>query len=314
MLAAHASAAVPDMQLVRTSSYSLPGVESAITWDADGQAWIIEWPQSDDAESKQRERIAGAGAIGDGLRSRLPFQTPRIAGTTIVEGRTLSVSAFLPGQRIRPEKISPPVATSIGAAIAALHHIPASALYDQGRPVNSATDSMRQATSIVDRAAQTTLLPKALLRRWEAAYEDHSLWQFEPTIIHGALHINAFLAEGDTVTAITGWRELSVGDPAKDLAWFTAPHLATAMEYGRTSYLDARDVADRRIFQRARLWAELDIARWLLHGIETRDEGIVDEATTLISQLHDRISGDLDSTITEPITNTPHPLSNEPER
>jgi aminoglycoside phosphotransferase (APT) family kinase protein len=309
MLAAHASSAVPDMHLVKTASCDLPVSQAAVAWDGEGHAWLVELPESDEAESQLRDRISGARAIGDGLRTRLPFATPKILGTTLVEGRTLSVGAFLPGHRIRPERISPEVATSLGFAIASLHEIPASALYDQGRPVRSAVESMRQATKIVDRAAQTTLLPKALLRRWEAAYEDQGLWQFEPAIIHGALHVGSFLVEGNDVVAVTGWRELSVGDPAKDLAWMTTPHMSERVEPGRTSYLNTRSASDQRLFQRARLWAELDIARWLLHGIDVRNEKIVDEATQLISDLHDRISGDLDSTLTEPITRVPHPLS-----
>jgi hypothetical protein len=87
--------------------------------------------------------------------------------------------------------------------------------------------------------------------------------------------------------------------------------MAPRVESGRTSYLNARSGSDQRLFQRARLWAELDIARWLLHGIDTRNEKIVDDATELISELHDRISGDLDSTLTEPLTSVPHPLSEE---
>lgn len=312
MLAAHASAAVPGLELVRTTSFDLPGALSALAWDSDGGVWVIEWPQTDEAESAQRDRIAGATAIGEGLRVRLPFQVPKIAGSTPVDGRTLSVGAYLPGSRIPAGGLFGSVADSVGQSIAALHDIPASTLYDQGRPVSSATDSMRRATGIVDRAAQTTLLPKALLRRWEAAYEDQGLWQFEPTIIHGALHLGAFLVEGGKVVAITGWRELAVGDPARDLAWLTTPTVSTMAEPARTAYLNARSGVDQRLFQRARFWAELDIARWLLHGIEIRSEAIVDEATTLINELHERISGDLDQTITEPITQTPHPLSDSP--
>lgn len=313
MLAAQAAAAVPDMQLVKTADFDLPAVKSALAWDSDGQVWVIEVPESDDAESKQRDRIAGAQAIGEGLRARLPFAAPRVIGTTMVEGRTLSVGAYLPGIRIRQEKITPETASAIGQAVGHLHSIPASTLYDQGRPVHSATDAMRKATSIVDRAAKTTLLPKDLLRRWEAAYEDRDLWQFEPTIIHGALHLGAFLAEGAVITGVTGWRELAVGDPARDVAWFTTPHLAGTLEPGKTSYLDTRQDADQRIFQRARFWAELDIARWLLHGIDVRSEQIVDEATQLINELHDRISGDMESGLTEPITKAAHPLSDTTE-
>ena len=313
MLAAQAAAAVPDMQLVKTAAFDLPGVKSALAWDSDGQVWVIEVPESDDAESKQRDRISGAQAIGEGLRARLPFAAPRVIGTTSVDGRTLSVGAYLPGARIRQDRITPEIASAIGQAIGHLHSIPASTLYDQGRPVHSATDAMRKATGIVDRAAKTTLLPKNLLRRWEAAYEDRDLWQFEPTIIHGALHLGAFLTEGAAITGVTGWRELSVGDPARDVAWFTTPHLAGRLEPAKTSYLDARQDADQRIFQRARFWAELDIARWLLHGIDVRSEQIVDEATQLINELHDRISGDMESDLTESITEAPHPLSDTTE-
>lgn len=313
MLAAQAAAAVPDMQLVKTAPFDLPGVRSALAWDADGQVWVIEVPETDEAESKQRDRISGAMAIGEGLRARLPFAAPRVIGTTTVEGRTLSIGEYLPGARIRADKISPELAAAVGKAIGQLHSIPASTLYDQGRPVHSATDAMRRATSIVDRAAKTTLLPKNLLRRWEAAYEDRDLWQFEPTIIHGALHLGAFLTEGTTITGVTGWRELSVGDPARDVAWFTTPHLAERLEPAKTSYLDTRQEADHRIFQRARFWAELDIARWLLHGIDVRSEEIVDEATQLINELHDRISGDMESELTEAITEAPHPLSDNSE-
>ena len=313
MLAAQAAAAVPDMQLVKTAPFDLPGVRSALAWDAHGQVWVIEVPETDEAESKQRDRISGAMAIGEGLRARLPFAAPRVIGTTTVEGRTLSVGEYLPGARIRPDKISPELAAAVGEAIAQLHSIPASTLYDQGRPVHSATDAMRKATSIVDRAAKTTLLPKNLLRRWEAAYEDRDLWQFEPTIIHGALHLGAFLTDGTSITGVTGWRELSVGDPARDVAWFTTPHLTERLEPAKTSYLDTRQEADHRIFQRARFWAELDIARWLLHGIDVRSEEIVDEATQLINELHDRISGDMESGLTEAITEAPHPLSDNSE-
>ena len=313
MLAAQAAAAVPDMQLVKTAPFDLPGVRSALAWDADGQVWVIEVPETDEAESKQRDRISGAQAIGEGLRARLPFAAPRVIGTTTVDGRTLSVGAYLPGARIRPDKITTDTAAAVGEAIAQLHAIPASTLYDQGRPVHSATDAMRKATSIVDKAAKTTLLPKNLLRRWEAAYEDRDLWQFEPTIIHGALHLGAFLAEGNTITGVTGWRELSVGDPARDVAWFTTPHLAKRLEPAKTSYLETRPEADHRIFQRARFWSELDIARWLLHGIDTRNEEIVDEATRMINELHDRISGDMESDLTEAITEAPHPLSDTSE-
>lgn len=311
MLAAQATAAVGGLELVKTIPHTHPGFSAALAWDSAGSAWLIELPETDETESLHRDRIQAARAIGEGLRTRLPFRVPRVAGTTVVQGRTLAVWEWLPGGRIRGATPPPATAADIGKTLAALHDNPASTLYDQGRPVAQATESMREATQIVDRAAQTTLLPKALLRRWEAAYEDHTLWQFEPTIIHGSLHVGAFLLEKDSVVAITGWRGVAVSDPAKDLAWMSHPDVRSAMEPARTAYLNARSSADARLVQRARFWAELDVASHLLYGIRVRSEEIVDRATDRINELHDRISGDLEHVITEPLTHTPHPLSED---
>ena len=36
--------------------------------------------------------------------------------------------------------------------------------------------------------------------------------------------------------------------------------------------------ADHQLRKRARLYAELEIARWLLHGVDSRDEAIIADA------------------------------------
>lgn len=309
MLAAQASAAVPGLTLVSTADMSDEDKDAAFATDADSRAWSVELPRTDSEELNARERIEALRAIGEGLRSRVGFALPRIHGEINVRGKTLTVAEWLPGFRVSTAQVTPALAGSIADAMATVHSIPASALYDQGRPIHSANEAQRTAVGIVDRAAQTTLLPQSLLRRWEAAYEDPELWQFEPTIIHGGLRLDSFLTEGDRVTAMTGWRALQVGDPARDVAWVTAP-TAHAIQAGvENAYRGARTSADRRIFQRARFWAELDIARWLLHGMDHNDEGITAKATAQINELHDRVGSDMDSALTQPLTQTPHPLA-----
>ena len=309
MLAAQASAAVPGLTLVSTTDISDEHRQAALATDVDSRAWIVELPKTDDEELGARERIGALSAIGDGLRSRLPFGVPRIHGETNVRGRTLTVGEWLPGFRPQTNSLAPEAITSIAQAMANLHGIPASALYDQGRPIHSANESQRIAVGVVDRAAQTTLLPQSLLRRWEAAYEDSELWQFEPSIIHGRLRLESFLIEGDRVTAVTGWRSLQVGDPARDVAWVTAPTMKDLLAPVETAYRQERQTADPRLFQRGRFWAELDIARWLIHGLDTGNQVITDQATAAINDLHDRVGGDLSQTLTEPITRAPHPLA-----
>ena len=52
--------------------------------------------------------------------------------------------------------------------------------------------------------------------------EDVSLWRFNPCVVHGDLHEDNLLVDGDRVTAVTGWTDLRIGDPADDMAWLVA--------------------------------------------------------------------------------------------
>ncbi len=51
--------------------------------------------------------------------------------------------------------------------------------------------------------------------------------------------------------------------------------------------------ADRQLRKRARLYAELEIARWLLHGIDSRDEGIIADAEGMLDALRTTVQNDL---------------------
>jgi hypothetical protein len=50
---------------------------------------------------------------------------------------------------------------------------------------------------------------------------------------------------------------------------------------------------DRQLRQRATLLSELEIARWLLHGTETRSTEIVDDAVQMLSGLVDEVQKDI---------------------
>lgn len=152
------------------------------------------------------------------------------------------------------------------------------------------------AVTVMDRAASTLLVPAALLGRWERAMEDTQLWQFAPTVINGALGAESFLtANGDAaheVAGLLGWQELRVGDPARDLSWLVAAGpdvVASALgAYGRANRTHDRLVADR-----AKLYAELDVARWLLHGTQLRSSEIVEDAVSMLSGIVDEIENDM---------------------
>jgi len=310
MLSALATSAVPGFQAVSTQTLSSAEKDVALVHDVNQVAWLVELPTSASAEVAHAETLRAVRALSEGLRSRLSFRVPRLAGTTEVGQHTLSVCEYLPGQAPSAHKVTPILAASIGTALAQIHSLPTSSVQDFDRPAESAIDSLRECAGIVDRAAATGLIPQALLRRWETACEDSSLWQFEPTVIHGLMQLGHLLVENENVVAVDQWRDFRVGDPARDLAWLTTPAASEFHMAVVTSYRSARTSADRWVTQRARFYAELDVAKWLLHGMDSHNETITEDATAMLSALHDRVSGDMDQALTQPISQAKHPLEN----
>ena len=121
--------------------------------------------------------------------------------------------------------------------------------------------------------------------------------------------LSRFLAGDNRVLGVTGWRTFRVGDPALDMAWLSTPSAHGFSAPTVTAYHSARNHADRHIMQRARFWAELDVAKWLLHGLDLGNDTITQDATEMLVALNDRVSGDLDQALTQPISQAQHPLA-----
>ena len=96
---------------------------------------------------------------------------------------------------------------------------------------------------------------------------------------------------GPEVTGLVGWHSLAVGDPAIDLSWLsTAPDAADDVH---ASYARAADRGpDAALEVRARLLAELEFARWLVHGDSLHRPDIVDDAAALLEALADGLHSD----------------------
>jgi aminoglycoside phosphotransferase (APT) family kinase protein len=309
MLSALANSAVPGLQVVSAQQLSLGQRNAALVHDVNNQAFVVSLPSSEAEESIASQQMSAAKALTEGLRSRMPFQVPKVLGTLDVQGRTLSVNDYLPGQSPMAKNLTAELAVAIGQALATIHQLPTSTLIDHQRPVASPLDSLREAAGIVDRTAATGLLPQSLLRRWETACEDRALWQFEATAIHGRMQLGRFLAGDNRILGVTGWRTFGVGDPALDMAWLSTPASQGFSSTVITAYHSARNHADRWIMHRARFWAELDVAKWLLHGMDLGNDSITQDATDMLVALNDRVSGDLDQALTQPISQAQHPLA-----
>ena len=178
----------------------------------------------------------------------------------------------------------------IAEAIAAIHALPTALAQQGGLPVRDAVEVRAQVARLVDRAQQTRLLPETVHHRWMEALEATSLWDFAPTTVHGAFSADVLLVQDDRISGVLDWAEFAVGDPAADLAWLLAAgdevfesvlaRYAAISDTGHVGWLRAR----------AKLYRELEVAEWLLHGVEAHDQDIVSDAVSMLDRMVDRLS------------------------
>lgn len=270
--------------------------DSALLQTRGGHQLIIRVPTSQEAETEQSGDLVALRALTAGSRKRLPFRAPEFVGQAPVGQTRGVVYDFIPGSPASLDSLDESVglAEGFGQAIAAIHSLPTSVITDAGLPVLSASESARAATSLKNRAAATGRVPVELLTRWSVALDDSALWQFQPAVIHGALGPESFLVAGERVTGILDWSNLKVGDPASDLFWLSS----VSHEESATSVFSGYNVGragpvDRQLRKRARLYAELEIAKWLVHGSDLRDPSIVDDAVTMLNGLASTAQADL---------------------
>lgn len=300
-LAALSTAAVAGLDVVTSTSVGSRDGDfaAALLTGRDGAHFMVRVPRSERADTQQAADLVALRALSTGVRARLPFELTNPVGQTAAGKTRAVVYKYLYGTPLSLDKIGAdgPLPDSIGRAIAAIHTLPTSFITDAGLESFTPAELLRSVLTVMDRADTTGLIPAALLTRWEHATSDSALWQFAPTVINGALSAHSFLVVDDTVSAVLGWHELSVGDPARDLYWLLGMPDSTAADLAFDAYNLTRGSSDRQIKQRAMLYAELEIAKWLLHGTQERSTEIVDDAVAMLHGLVDTVESDLNQTL-----------------
>lgn len=300
-LAAAVTAALPGAEVTGARPLSAEGdgrFDSAVASLVDGRELVIRVADDEDTARELAAEALALRALTDGARAMLPFQAPEYVGeTTVGKGRAL-VTELLPGFQIEASLVPPGrgAAESMGAAIAAVHGLPTSVVRGAGLVMRSAEESRAELNRLVDSAASTGRVPARLTVRWRDAIADDDLWRFESTVVLGGVQATSFLfaddpERGPEVTGLLGWHGLSVGDPAIDLSWLSAAPDAAGdihAEYART----VDRAPDAGLEVRARLLAELEFARWLVHGDAMRRPDIVDDAAALLESLADGLRHD----------------------
>lgn len=298
-LAASVTSALPRVGVVRVGTLTEGAAgrfDAAVAQLEDGRKVVVRAAVAADDAPELAAQARALRALTPGVRGLLPFRAPELLGETALGDGSALVVDFLAGYRVDADQLPPGrgAATSIGAALAALHGLPLSIVRTEGLPVRTPQQVRDDAARIVDRAQATRRVPEALLDRWRQAIAADALWRFDSAVVLGGAGAASFLFEDvegvPTVTGVLDWHGLSVGDPATDLQWLASAPAAADDVY--TAYVAHSDRApDGRARDRARLYAELEFARWLVHGDESGREEIVDDAVSLLSSLADGVGG-----------------------
>lgn len=248
-------------------------------------------------------------AFAPGIRAELPFLMPTVAGTVRQGALTTFVYSHLAGATRSVEELSSgsdELAREIGAALGAIHDLPHWLVSNADLPSYTPNEFRQRRLNELDQAATTGKIPAVLLRRWEHALEDVSLWRFNPCVVHGDLHEDNLLVEGQRVTAVTGWTDLRIGDPADDIAWLVASNEQGFVDAVLRHYTTARrDSPDNHLLRRAALSAEFALAQFLVKGVASGDQGMISEAEEMLSAL----AGDIVEHGGQPISVEPLPAA-----
>ncbi|WP_411373768.1 phosphotransferase [Arthrobacter sp. MPF02] len=311
-LAAVATAAVPG--LTPTAVSSAPDdpadFDSALLLDSEGKRWRVRSPRHAEASARLETEFLVLRAFAPGIRAELPFLMPTVAGSVRLGTLSTFVYSHLAGSTRSVEELTAgpePLAREIGVALAAVHDLPRSLVSNADLPSYTPNEFRQRRLNELDQAATTGKIPPSLLVRWEHALEDVSLWRFNPSVVHGDLHEDNILVEGQRVTAVTGWTDLRIGDPADDFAWLVASNEQDFVDAVLAGYTASRrDTPDSHLLRRAALSAEFALAQYLVKGIAAGDSAMVAEAEGMLETL----AGDIAEHGGQPISVEPLPAGN----
>lgn len=292
-LAALAVMAVPDLDVhnTRLIEDALDGVNAAVLSTSRGEL-MVRHATTSWADSHLGAEAAVLRAFTEGTRNLLPFAVPTLLGVAANDSGRALVTDFLPGDLVDERELGADslVLASLVAALRAVHSLPISVAADAGVSIRSARDVRNDVERLVERADATRLVPASLIARWQLWLDDVRLWQLEPAIVHGELGWQSVRVSGNSVTAMLDWASFTVGDPAIDLAWLLG-FGDDVFESAFGHYRIEREVSDPDAFiTRARFAHELEIARWLLHGVESHDQSVVNDAVQMFDRLLDKLA------------------------
>lgn len=286
ILAALAKAALPSYQFKSVATLPSNGngpIDSVLITDTDGVQYVIRESKNGSGNLKLASDNQAAKAAKSA--GSVTFKIPTLIGETRNQrGNTVQVLEFIYGNTVETGSLNPTdeLVGELGRAIASIHNFSADRLRQVGVPDFSSSQIREARLAELDRAAATGLVPAALLQRWENALEDLDLFRFKESVIHGNLVGENILELDGELSGILGWSSLRIGDPAEDFVPYAASGNSELLDAVKFAYFENRSDTDANIAQRATLYAELDIARYLVQQLA---EGNQEEVDWAVSEL-----------------------------
>lgn len=274
-LAALCSAAVPGMQ-VREIRGTLKQTDSG-QWlrvvDANGTHWLV-WAPSSPVEQVTMSRHEAVLAVLQQAESQgaIPWSAPQIVGSVRrVGGGVAIVMEYPGGSAITDADLDEGglLPASLGAALAALHELPAQPYKEASRRYADSDTTRKALRGLIDKHKDA--IPSRLRSRWTDALAEDSLWSFQPVPLHGDLSADHVYASQGAVVGLTRFDHAAVGDPAADLVWLMYYASDQFLSTFEESYARARTSTDLHLLTRAQLLSEVETLRWYSRGFAADD-------------------------------------------
>ncbi|MFV0435693.1 MAG: phosphotransferase [Leucobacter sp.] len=286
-LAALATSAVPGLVVLGVRPHDCGDDYLAAVVSGEERELLVRVPRTQSAEVRQSAELLGISALTEGSRSQLPFEVPEALGVTRAGETRAVVTTYLDGAVFEAADLHEDtlLLQPIAEVLAAIHGLPRTVAQHGGLPERAARDLRVLTRRLVDRADATRMVPETVVRRWNRVLDAPEVWDFAPTIVHGSLDAEHLRVDGERITGVLGWGELSVGDPASDMSWLLEGGSETlGAVLGRYTRLRGSG-SPTHTRTRAALYYELRVARWLLHGVEAHDSAVIDDAVAMLDRM-----------------------------
>lgn len=290
-LAALATSAVPGLTVsgFGTNNSDTSDERDAVL-DTNHGLVSIRLPLNDSAAVRHSAELLALTSLTESVRSTLSFEIPNVLGVIGYKGTRAVVATRMIGDPLSAfgSDAVDQWGKEIVDVLVGIQEIPLSALRDSGHQVMSTDHIRAQALKTLNRAAETGLLPENIHERWKHILFEDSFWDFRPTTIHGDLDEDKIIVNPDGSYGIIGWNALQVADPAMDFSWISPYPNSEELFDHYAKQVTASDITS--FVLRAQFWSEFSLAKYLLHGVESRDEAVTEDAINMLNELTEFVS------------------------